>query len=240
MTKSTEDHKFQEVNVDLTHRLISSIKNSGILGDGTFAYVSSQAALGPVLPGGPVSRYGASKLLAEELIKTSGLNYTIFRPTGIYGPRDKEFLALFKTAKFRLYLCAAPENQKITLIHVEDVARNIIELSMLHTNEIIHLSDNKVYSHRDLQRALAEAIGKKSLFLKIPMGMTRTILKFDFLLGKLFGYDPILTVEKHGEISKDWDHDFSLERNKIPLKIQYDLFQGFSQTFTYYKSKNLL
>jgi nucleoside-diphosphate-sugar epimerase len=240
LTKSTNAEMFRKVNVELTERLIHSIKKSNLLEYGKFAYVSSQAALGPVGCGGPVSEYGKSKLVAEQIVKQSGLDFLIFRPTGIYGPADKEFLALFKTAKKGLYPCAAPIDQKITLIHVDDVAHNIIELAQKCSNKIIHLSDNNVYSHYDMTQALTLAIGKKILMLRIPMALTKIILSLTSFLGRIFGFEPILTNEKHAEISKDWDHDFSLERKEIPLNIQFNLYEGFANTFAFYKSKNLV
>ena len=240
LTKSTSRLKFQEVNVHLTQRIVASIHASQILSKGKFAYVSSQAALGPMGAGKPVSAYGFSKLAAEEVIRKSGLTYNIFRPTGIYGPRDQEFFAMFKAAKRGIYACAAPPNQKITLIHAQDVASNVINLSLEQSNQIIHLSDTRTYNHSDLQIALERAFEKRIFFLIIPMWLTRMILRAGQVLAKTFGYDPIFTIEKYEEISKDWNHDFSLERNKIPLTIRYDLFHGFGQTYAFYKSENWL
>ncbi|MEP0369359.1 MAG: NAD-dependent epimerase/dehydratase family protein [Cyclobacteriaceae bacterium] len=240
LTKSMKPELFMDINLELTQALLSAIKETSFLEYGTFSYVSSQAALGPVGFGKPVSAYGHSKLAAEKAILDSGLSYLIFRPTGIYGPGDKEFLALFKSVKKGLYPCAAPVHQKMTLIHVCDVAQNIIDISLSRKNKTIHLGDGKVYEHKDMKTVLDGILKSKSLFFVIPNWVTKITLRLTTLLGKLFGFDPILSEEKHFEITKDWDHDFSLERKEIPLKIKFDLMSGFKDTYDYYQSKKLV
>ncbi|MEO6581494.1 MAG: NAD(P)H-binding protein, partial [Sphingomicrobium sp.] len=55
-----------------------------------FVHVSSLAAREPRL-----SLYGASKAKSETLVERSGLDWAIVRPPAVYGPGDKETLALF-------------------------------------------------------------------------------------------------------------------------------------------------
>ncbi|MEO9476666.1 MAG: NAD(P)-dependent oxidoreductase [Cyclobacteriaceae bacterium] len=240
LTKSTKPELFMDINLELTQSLLSAIKETSFLEHGTFSYVSSQAALGPVGFDKPISAYGHSKLAAEKAILDSGLDHLIFRPTGIYGPGDKEFLALFKAVKKGLYPCAAPVHQKMTLIHVFDVAQNIIDISVSKKNKTIHLGDGKVYEHRDMKKILDHILKTKSLFVVIPNWLTHFTLGLIALAGKIFGFAPILSQEKHFEITKDWDHDFSLERKEIPLKIKFDLISGFKDTYDYYQSKKLV
>ncbi|MFY0599803.1 MAG: NAD(P)-dependent oxidoreductase [Cyclobacteriaceae bacterium] len=240
LTKSTTPEPFHSINVGITQTLLSALIKSKLIDNGKFCYVSSQAALGPVGTNGPVSAYGESKLLAEKAIIDSGLPYMIFRPTGIYGAGDSEFLPLFKSVKSGFYPCAAPVDQKVTLIHAHDVAKNILSLSKRIQNKIVHLSDGSIYSHIDLKNSLAASLNKKALFIVIPQWLTKFFLGMSALLSKLLNIDPMLTLEKHGEISKDWDHDFSSERKEIPLDIKYDLHSGFADTSEYYRSKNLL
>src|SRR3954454_15096316 len=76
-----------------------------------FIHVSSLAAREPKL-----SLYGASKAKAEELVRSSGLDWAIVRPPAVYGPGDKETFELFKMARRgQIYL---PPASKLSLIHV--------------------------------------------------------------------------------------------------------------------------
>ena len=48
----------------------------------------------------PNTAYGRSKLLAENHIKSiPDFPYVILRPTGVYGPRDKDYLILMRSIK---------------------------------------------------------------------------------------------------------------------------------------------
>jgi uncharacterized protein YbjT (DUF2867 family) len=69
-----------------TRNLVSAAQSSGVK---RFLHMS---ALGT--RAGAASRYHQSKWAAEEIVRQSGLDYTIFRPSLIYGPKD-HFVNLF-------------------------------------------------------------------------------------------------------------------------------------------------
>ena len=87
-----------------------------------FVHVSSLAAREPKL-----SLYGASKARAEELVRSSGLDWVIVRPPAVYGPGDKETLELFRMAKLGLMLM--PPKGRVSLIHADDLARLLLALA---------------------------------------------------------------------------------------------------------------
>lgn len=230
LTKSFTLDQYLKVNVGLTERFISAIKSTDILKDeGRFAYISSLAARGPVGHGGPASKYGISKAKAEETVKTSGLNFMIFRPTGIYGSRDVQFVPLIKAVKFGVYPFLTSSKHKMTLIHVRDVAENVIECSLRYTNETVHLDDGNVYLHRDLKAVLEKLLNRKSMNLTIPRQAVKGFLFLSDFFDKALDRTPRLSLEHYSEISKDWDHNYSDERKRIPLKINYPLHEGFRE-----------
>lgn len=241
LTKSFSLERYVEVNVGLTKNLMDAIETSGCLkSDGKLLYISSMAALGPVGPGKPVSLYGISKLKAERVIRESGIHYLIFRPTGIYGARDQQFLPLFKTARFGLYPVISSSKQRFTLINARDVATNVFRCAQKVQNRIIHLEDGQVYHHSDLKATLEKLLAKKTINLKIPPGVVQRALIVNDILDKLFNRKLKVTREQYLEISQDWDHDFSIERKMIPLQIDYSLFDGFKDTLEYYRRKKLI
>ena len=69
----------------------------------------------------PVTDYGRSKLAAEEEV-TGGCRteFVILRPPAVYGPRDTEFLRLFKM--IRRHLCPMFGGQTFSLVFVKDLA----------------------------------------------------------------------------------------------------------------------
>lgn len=241
LTKSYTFEKYQQVNVDLTQKLLDGIKLSNhpynLL---KFAYISSLAAIGPKQHEGPASNYGRSKVLAEKAIQGSGINYLIYRPTGIYGARDVQFVPLIKAVKLGLYPAMTPKHHKMTLINAQDVAENVIECSIKHCNEIVHLEDGHIYEHSDLKSLLEKLLHKKTINLRVARPLVKSLLFFSDIVDRNLKRTPTLSREHYSEISQDWDYDFTKERQRIPLTIDYSLEKGFEEAIEFYKSNNLI
>ncbi len=241
LTKSYTLDKYIRVNVDLTKKLTEGIKRSKHLQSGIkFAYISSLAAIGPKNHEGPASNYGRSKVLAETIIRESGLNYLIFRPTGIYGERDVQFVPLIKAVKLGFYPAMTPKHHKMTLINAKDAAENIIECSSKNVDVTVHLEDGNVYEHSDMKKILEEILQKKSINLRVPRPIVKSILFLSDIVDRTLSRTPKLSREHYSEISQDWDYDFSEERKSIPLTIEYPLTKGFEEAITFYQKNNLI
>ena len=158
---------FEAGNVTGTLTMLAAATAAGTA---RFVHVSSLAAREPKL-----SRYGASKAKAEELVRGSGLDWAIVRPPAVYGPGDKETLELFKMAKLRLMLL--PPEGRISLIHVADLSRLLLALAEAQQpSRVIYEADDGRpggWSHKELARALGAAVGRKNLALSVPAGMLR-------------------------------------------------------------------
>jgi nucleoside-diphosphate-sugar epimerase len=99
---------YQRVNVGLTRALLEgSARNGGLH---AFVFISSLAAAGPAppeapatedMPAAPITAYGRSKRDAEAVVHGAAwpLRVVTLRPPSLYGPRDREFLPLFKVAR---------------------------------------------------------------------------------------------------------------------------------------------
>jgi nucleoside-diphosphate-sugar epimerase len=99
---------YQRVNVGLTRALLEGSARAGSVG--AFVLISSLAAAGPAgpeaprteeMPCAPITAYGRSKRDAEALAHGSAWPFRTasLRPPALYGPRDREFLPLFKAAR---------------------------------------------------------------------------------------------------------------------------------------------
>lgn len=78
---------FQRLHVEATANVVAAARAAGVRRYLHMSALEAQPA--------PVAAYHQTKLQAEELVKTSGLSYTIFRPSLIYGPADA-FMNLFR------------------------------------------------------------------------------------------------------------------------------------------------
>ncbi|XOV93998.1 MAG: NAD-dependent epimerase/dehydratase family protein [Bacteroidota bacterium] len=241
LTKSNSQKENWSVNKGITKTLLDAIEASKCLSPkGKLVYISSLAALGPVGTDGPVSSYGKSKMEAELLIKSSGIPFLIFRPTAIYGPRDKSFLSLFKTTKLGLYPVITPESQKITMIYAPDVARVILYYSNTESNRTINLTDGSVYSHQDFRGILESILGRKIRMFNVPEFLVKSGLFLIEYATKPARIKPVLTIEKFNEIKQDWNHppvELIKTNNQLSLTSLKD---GFAKTYLYYQNQNLL
>ncbi len=105
-------------NIAGTQAMVDAARTAGV---GRFVHVSSLSAREPAL-----SNYGWSKAEAEAVVVASGLDWTIVRPTAIYGPGDMEMRDMFRMARFGLALLPPPG--RISVIEVGDLARLLLAL----------------------------------------------------------------------------------------------------------------
>src|SRR5437764_10655965 len=139
---------FERGNVAGTLAMLAAATAAGVR---RFVHVSSLAAREPKL-----SLYGASKARAEELVEGSGLDWATVRPPAVYGPGDKETLELFKMAKRGLILL--PPRGRVSLIHVDDLARLLLALTPRGAPKriLVEPDDGKPdgWSHKEFAEAL--------------------------------------------------------------------------------------
>ncbi|MDE6127236.1 MAG: NAD(P)-dependent oxidoreductase, partial [Muribaculaceae bacterium] len=97
--------EFNKVNFEYLRRFVETLKATGRVPE-RLLFMSSLSALGPgdeknytplsadTVPD-PNTRYGLSKIKAEQYLEhLSGIPYIIFRPTGVYGPHEKDYLMM--------------------------------------------------------------------------------------------------------------------------------------------------
>ncbi|MGB3796176.1 MAG: NAD(P)H-binding protein [Alteraurantiacibacter sp.] len=154
---------FYEGNVAGTEAVVSAARKAGVK---RFIHVSSLAAREPGL-----SDYGHSKRLAEEVVQTSGLDWTIVRPPAVYGPRDTEILELFKTARWGFL--PMPPAGRASIIHVDDLARLLLTLATNGADSLARIyepDDGRQggWSHSELAHAIGRAVGKRVWSPNVP------------------------------------------------------------------------
>jgi nucleoside-diphosphate-sugar epimerase len=167
---------FDDGNVGGTLAMLAAATAGGVH---RFIHVSSLAAREPSL-----SLYGASKARAEELVQSSGLDWAIVRPPAVYGPGDKETLELFKMA--RLGLILLPPKGRVSLIHVDDLARLLLALiAMDAPSHIVVEPDDGTpggWSHKEFAQALGTAVGRRNVSLSAPRPLLHLAARLDRLV----------------------------------------------------------
>ncbi len=109
---------YESITAEGTQRMVLAAKRAGVE---RFIYVS---ALG--VSSGDGHPYMAAKWRAEEAVRASGLDYTIFRPSYLYG-RDGAFLRLLEQLSVVPVIpVIGPGRQKLQMLWVEDLADCIV------------------------------------------------------------------------------------------------------------------
>lgn len=207
-------------------------------------YISSQAASGPSSPNRerkeedpaqPKSLYGKSKLEAEKVLLKyrNKIDIVILRPSAIYGPRDTEMLALFKTyvKGFKIY----PGKGKLylSLVYVKDVA-NMVKLvieNKVSSGEIFFISDGVVYNLDYIYKVMEEITLKKAVPLTIPLFALP-------LLTSLFFANSAMTYDKIQDLKyRYWIVSIEKAQKILKFQPQYTLKKGLRETIKWYERK---
>ena len=126
------------------------------------------------------SRYHATKFRAEELVRTSGLDYTILRPSLIYGPKDAFVNMLAGQLRLSPVMpVIGSGDYRLQPIQVADVARCFaLALEMPETiGKCYELCGNDRLSFMELLDAVASALGRSApVKLRLPLGLMRMVI----------------------------------------------------------------
>lgn len=243
LTKAKREDDFFRSNVKGTENLLNtaSAKMNGLR---RFIYLSSLAAIGPSSDGGPinetekprpVSSYGKSKLLGEELVlKFKGrIPVSVIRPPAVYGPRDKDFFVLFKMLKKGFY----PYYGKCyySMVYVEDLVRGLISVAEAKPAEggVYFVSDGRVHSNNDIVNEILAALNTRAFKVRIPKQMMSLMVKLGELAG---GGLSILNQDKLRELRHShWICSSAKAEKETGFMPKVHLKEGIQWTADWYR-----
>lgn len=239
VTEAIDIHAYRKGNVEVTGNLIKALQGGLIASN--FVYISSLAARGPNYQGkdDPISDYGVSKSEAEAVVKASGIDHVIVRPTAVYGSGDAAFFELVKLVKWGISLSMGSRNQKLTFIHGYDLA-NLIFMAAPFTGKTFYGHDGHVKSQKDLLNVIKNGLGKKrTLGIHIPAGLVRNISLnvntfYNQFLGKSWHYNPPKIREL---LATDWTIHKTEDQSLLEFAPKYTLESGFQEAIDYYREK---
>lgn len=162
---------FSRLHVEATHAMLAAARENGIRRYLQMSALGSRPAA--------VSGYHRSKYAAEELVVASGLDYTIFRPSLIYGSGDAfvTMLAGF-IRNFSLVPVIGDGRYRLQPIAVEDVAKCFaIALENAATvGNRFELCGPDRYSYLDLVDVIAKAMGRRFVLkVKNPLLLMKLV-----------------------------------------------------------------
>ena len=165
------EQTYQRVHVDGTRHVVEAARRSGVAKICLISFLRARPACG--------SGYHESKWAAEEIVRASGLDYTIFKCGVIYGKGDHMLDHLshaFYT--FPIFAFVGFADKKIRPTAVEDLAR-IVKASLVNgalSNQTVVVLGPEEMTLRQAVRRVAHVVGKRPLMFPMP-------LWFHYILG---------------------------------------------------------
>lgn len=233
LTNTPDPDQFEVANVTGTANLIAAAKSAKVK---RFVFVSSLSAREPHL-----SRYGASKAAAEELVKASGLDWTIIRPPGVYGPRDVDYLDMFKSAK--LGIVPLPPGGASSMIHVDDLADLLLACvppSPALKSKTFEPDDGRQggWSHKEMAVAIGAAVSRKVFAPHLPAWVLGLAAGFDRLAR---GDKAKLTADRVGYMTHpNWVARSSMAVPREIWAAHIPTEEGLRSTAEWYRAKGWL
>ncbi|WP_316847202.1 NAD(P)-dependent oxidoreductase [Pedobacter psychrodurus] len=252
VTKAKKLENYNQVNAIYTRNLaVAASKSTHTIEK--FVFISSLAALGPLNEkhekltdqgaSNPVTNYGISKALAETyLAQIPNLPLIVFRPTAVYGPREKDIFILIKTIKAGLELYIGKQEQELSFVYATDLADIITNaLASDVVGKSYNISDGAVYSRSSLATYVSKALGKKTMTVNVPVPLIKGLAWSMERLYGIFNQIPALNVDKIKELTAiNWGCDIKNIQKDFGFVPRFGLEQGINETINWYRKNNWL
>lgn len=191
----------------------------------------------------PNTAYGESKLQAEHFLETTGLPYVILRPTGVYGPRERDYFLMAKSIKGHSDFSVGFKKQIITFVYVSDVVQAVflaIERNVV--GRKYFLSDGKEYTSSTFSDLIIKELGNPwCLRIKAPVWVLRVVTFFGEHIGRMTGKISALNNDKYHILrQRNWKCDIQPAINELGYQPKVQLPEGVHKTITWYKQNKWL
>jgi nucleoside-diphosphate-sugar epimerase len=252
LVKSTVRDTFFAVNARGTAQLMEGISrhNAGVR---KVVLISSLAAAGPSIGNRPLTEkdaphpvtvYGESKLAGEQefLMFRDQLSLVILRPSGVYGPGDKEAFTFFQTAAKGIRPYFGDTSRKLQLVHVDDLCRAVLcaVRKDVRSGEAYFIAEKTPYSLAELIGLVSTASGRRGIPIFVPGPLFRLIAAVAEYSLKLVGSVPMLTREKANELLASWEISTDKAKRELGFESLIPFGDGAKQTFAWYREHGWL
>jgi len=148
----------------------------------------------------PDSAYARTKAEAERRVRASGLTWTIFRPSVIYGEHDTFFNKFKAMGALLPFMPLIAGETRFQPVWVEDVARAFVcALADKRTDgQCYTLAGPRVYTFRELLEILNRELGRKRVLVPVPPLVARLIARLTQWLPR-----PPLTLDQLALLAHD-------------------------------------
>ena len=265
-TKCLHKRDFYRTNTEGTRNLVNAIMALKMPMK-RFIFISSLSIFGPVREQMPYEEiqetdtpqpntaYGRSKWQAEQFLESLNpknedgetdecvFPYVILRPTGVYGPIERDYFLMAKSIKGHIDFSVGFKPQDITFVYVEDVVQAVfLALDRGMSGRKYFLSDGGVYASSDFSNLLHKELGKPYLLrIKAPVWVLRVVTFFGEYIGRITGNISALNNDKYHILKqRNWRCNIEPAVDELGYHPHYDLQRGTALTVKWYKENGWL
>lgn len=252
-TKCANFMDFNRINYEYLRRFVEVLRENNLVPE-RFLFMSSLSALGPgdekgytpmvssMIPN-PNTKYGLSKIKAELYLETlPDFPYIIFRPTGVYGPHEQDYLMMIKSIDSHWDFGVGYRKQLLTFIYVDDLVSAVydaFDAGVIKKKYII--SEDRAYTQAEFRKIVAKELGVKWV---IPMRLPLWIVYIASVIAEKWGViqmKPTTLNRDKFKIMKqrNWSCDVSDAIRDFNFFPRYSLVAGVKATIAAYKQEKL-
>ena len=264
VTKCLHPEDFFRINTEGTKNLVRALLDLQMPLK-RFVYISSLSIMGAIREEQPYreiserdkaqpnTAYGKSKLEAEQWLDATNRQltekgqapfpYVILRPTGVYGPRERDYFMMFKSIQAHTDFAVGYKQQDITFVYVTDVVQAVfLALEKGETGRRYFLSDGEVYQSSTFSNLIRKELGNPWwIRITAPLWLLRIITFCGDRIGHLTGKITALNNDKyHIMKQRNWRCDIRPARQELGFEPQVQLEEGVRRSVAWYKKNKWL
>lgn len=236
-TKCLKAEEFDFHNYQCTRNLVEALMEADLMPQQLIYLSSLSATYG--------STYGNSKLKAEQwlhdTLDASNTGLVVFRPTGVYGPREKDYFMMAQSIARHVDFSVGFEPQILTFVYVNDLVGAIMAAVERGVCEgTFNVTDGGEYASRTFSDLIQQELGVKHvLHITAPLWLLKVISVISEEWGKLTGKPSTLNRDKYKMMAqRDWRCDIRPMIEVLGYQPQWQLPRGVKETIAWYKKEN--
>ena len=171
------------------------------------------------------------------------LPIVVLRPTGVYGPREKDYYMMAKSIKSHVDFSVGYKRQDITFVYVKDVVNAVfLALERGESGRKYFLSDGNIYQSSSFSNLIHKELGSPWwIRIKSPLFILKIITTIGEYYGRVTGRVTALNNDKYNILSqRNWQCDITPTIQELGYKPEYNLERGVKETIAWYKENNWL
>jgi len=205
--------------------------------------VEFATAIPSAQPADAVANSTLSTLSSKLSTQNPPFPYVILRPTGVYGPRERDYFLMAKSIKQHSDFAVGYRRQDITFVYVQDVVQAVfLACEKGKTGRKYFLSDGEVYQSTTFSDLIRRELGNPWwIRITAPIWVLRVVTFFGDWIGHLTGKISALNNDKYHILrQRNWRCDIQPAIDELGYKPEYTLERGVPLTIKWYKDNGWL